>query len=207
VSPLIDSLLCDLPQMKPTALVEGALRYRTFEEMAKVTLKRATTGPVSPAKKKHEGKTVRSIQRLPSMPSKNCQWISEEYMRWLPKYFPTAIRIRSSESRDLIEFFLFGFSKPLLVLKYVHGTFDEDRQKFHVVGGLLSHNADTGWLEFRQTSHKKFTLAAIHEFVPSLPWRLYVLTQAPVHKFVMKAFGRHLMRVSTAEMLRNAPVP
>ena len=52
------------------------------------------------------------------------------------------------------------------MLKYVHGQFDEDRQKFHIVGGLLSHNVDTGWLEFRQTSQKKFTLAAIHEFVP-----------------------------------------
>ncbi len=193
VSPLVDSLLCDLPQIKPVALIQPLLRYLTFEAMAQEALFRSD-GAIPPAKKKRRvDKTVRSIQRLPSVPMVNCQWIAEEYMRWLPVFLPSLMRITSTANRETIEFFMILVPRPLLVLKYVHGQFDDDRQKFHIVGGLLSHNADTGWLEFRQTSHKKFTLAAIHDFVPSLPWPLYVITQAPLHKFVMKAFGRHLL--------------
>ncbi len=193
VSPLVDSLLCDLPQMKPVALIQSLLRYLTFEQMATEALKRSEGTVPAPKKKRRVDRTVRSIQRLPSIPMVNCQWIAEEYMRWLPIFFPSLMRITSTANRETIEFFMLFIPKPLLVLKYVHGQFDDDRQKFHIVGGLLSHNADTGWLEFRQTSHKKFTLAAIHEFKPSLPWPLYVISQAPLHKFVMKAFGRHLL--------------
>ncbi len=39
-------------------------------------------------------------------------------------------------------------------------------------------------------------LAAIHGFVPALPWLVYRLTQAPVHAFVMHCFGRYLARTN-----------
>ena len=35
-------------------------------------------------------------------------------------------------------------------------------------------------------------LAAIHDFVPRLPWYVYKYTQAQVHLFVMRGFARHL---------------
>ena len=38
-------------------------------------------------------------------------------------------------------------------------------------------------------------IAAIHDYKPKLPWYFYVLTQARVHLWVMKAFGRHLAKV------------
>ena len=88
------------------------------------------------------------------------------------------------------------WSRPLLELQFVPGRFDSDRQKFHIVGGLLSRTKDTGWLEFRQVQERAYTLTAIHEFVPSLPWFVYVATQAPVHAWVMHAFGRHLSRAT-----------
>jgi len=78
------------------------------------------------------------------------------------------------------------------VLQYVDDKAMADRRKFHIVGGVLSRTTDTGWLEFRQVQHRQYTLAAIHEFVPSLPWLLYLVTQAPLHAWVMARFGRHL---------------
>ena|SRR5690606_12295380 len=71
-----------------------------------------------------------------------------------------------------------------------------DRHLFFITGGLLCQRKDLGWLEFRQINQKKWTISAIHEFVPTLPWWLYRLTQAPLHSFVMKQFGKHLARLS-----------
>jgi hypothetical protein len=85
---------------------------------------------------------------------------------------------------------------PLLVLELIDQGADRSRDKFHIVDGLLTRTTDTGWLEFRQIAGRRYTLAAIHEFVPSLPWLVYVFTQAPVHAQVMRSFGRHLARLN-----------
>ena len=81
---------------------------------------------------------------------------------------------------------------PLLVLELINEASDSARDKFHIVGGLLSKTTTTGWLEFRQVSHRRHTLSAIHGFEPALPWLIYRLTQAPVHALVMFFFGRYL---------------
>ncbi len=199
VSPLIDSLLCDLPASKPVAAVGSRIRFTTFKIMTEETLRRGApasgmpTGSVSVRpRKKRNLRTVRSIQRLPSVPNHDCHWISTEYMNWLPVGLASLVRVDSDARTGRVEFRLRGVPWALLVLQYVQGEFDEDRKKFHIVGGLLSKTRDTGWLEFRQVENRRYTLAAIHEFVPSLPWPIYLLTQAPLHEWVMKRFGEHL---------------
>jgi hypothetical protein len=94
---------------------------------------------------------------------------------------------------------------PLLVLEFIDQGADRARDKFHIVGGLLTKTTNTGWFEFRQVAHRRYTLAAIHEFVPALPWLIYILTQAPVHARVMRSFGRHLMRLNAGG--DDRPVP
>jgi uncharacterized protein YbjT (DUF2867 family) len=192
VSPLIDSLLCDLPQLDPGPDIAPLIKYPKFSMMIEETLKRDIGSPAARPKRKttHEH-SVRSIQRLPSVP-KDCHWIANEYMKWLPNFFPAFLTVRSDYENNRIEFRFTFLPKPLLVLEFVKESFDIDREKFHIVGGLLSKTTNTGWLEFRQVEHRKYLLASIHEFVPSLPWFVYILTQAPLHKLVMKAFGRHL---------------
>ena len=70
----------------------------------------------------------------------------------------------------------------------------DDRQLFYVTGGALARVVDgtRPRLEFRSVLDGKFVLAAIHDFVPRLPWFIYVMTQALVHLLVMRRFGRHL---------------
>jgi hypothetical protein len=142
-------------------------------------------------------RTVRSIQRLPSLPARNCRWIAMEYMRWLPGAFIRLIDVRVDEGSGRIEFRIRGLPWSLLVLKLVPepaegGEFGGDRMKFHIVGGVLTRTTDTGWLEFRQVEKRRYTLASIHEFVPRLPWFIYLLTQAPLHAWTMRRFGDHL---------------
>jgi hypothetical protein len=93
-----------------------------------------------------------------------------------------------------VEFLAAPLRAPLLVLEYIDDPLDPERTKLHIVGGLLTRTTTTGWLEFRQIDRKRHTLAAVQGFVPALPWPLYRVTQAPVHRAVMEAFGRHLAR-------------
>jgi len=199
VSPLIDSLLCDLPQLKPSSEIAPLIRYPRFEDMIEETLKRDIKVSSQRPKRRiiHED-SVRSIQRLPSV-VEDCHWIAIEYMKWLPTFLPAILKVKTSPENPQIDFYLSFLKKPLLVLKYVRETTGIRREKFHIVGGLLTKTTHTGWLEFRQIDHKKYTLVAIHEFVPRLPWMIYLATQAPLHRLAMFLFGKHLAQVSGHE--------
>jgi uncharacterized protein YbjT (DUF2867 family) len=191
VSPLIDSLLCDLPQMKPSDQIAPLIRYHRFETMLLETMKREPGAQPRLRRRVNRADSVRSVQRLPAVPQ-NCDWIAGEYLRWLPSIFRTVVTVRTLAGADRVGFFLTGMASPLLVLESAREAQGLSRAKFNIVGGLLTKTSDTGWLEFRQIDDKRYTLASIHEFVPRLPWPVYVCTQAPLHRLVMFLFGKHL---------------
>jgi len=210
VSPLIDSLQCDLPQVQPRPEVARYVRYTTFASMLAETLRRCRVDtrasehvhanePRPRARtrvKTRAAKTVRSVQRLPSLPEHDARFVSDEYMRWLPRFFRWLIRVEREVGTARITFSLALLRKPLLVLEFIDLGPSRARDKFHIVGGLLSKTTTTGWLEFRQVASKRYTLAAVQEFVPSLPWIIYILTQAPLHAWVMRRFGKHLAEIA-----------
>ena len=198
ISPLIDSLQCDLPQLEPAPEIKPFIRYPTYASMVTETLKRSegNTRRASAKCARDEHSTVRSVQRLPPMPDEDAQFISNAYMDWLPQFFRAIIRVgRVDGTPPRVTFSLAFLKRPLLVLEFIDQGADRARDKFHIVGGILSKTTTTGWLEFRQVAQRRYTLAAIHGFVPALPWILYIFSQAPVHALVMHAFGRHLMRL------------
>jgi uncharacterized protein YbjT (DUF2867 family) len=205
VSPLIDSLLCDLPQGPPAPQVAALIRYPTFRAMLGEALARPAPPPRPAAPPASGAPTVRSIQRLPPLPGRDAAWIGEEYMRWLPRFLRGLLRVRTEGAR--VEFVTPLLRAPLLVLELIPPASDSERVKFHLVGGLLTRTTTTGWLEFRQVDRKQYTLAAIHEFVPALPWLLYRVSQAVVHLWVMEAFGRHLARDRGPELDLSARPP
>ena len=205
ISPLIDSLQCDLPQLQPRPEIARFIRFPTYASMVAETLQRFEPGPQRASRKRprDEHSTVRSIQRLPPMPDNDAHFISNAYMDWLPHLFRAVIRVgRVEGTPPRITFSLAFVKRPLLVLEFIDQGADRARDKFHIVGGLLSKTTTTGWLEFRQVARRRYTLAAIHGFVPALPWIFYIFSQAPVHAWVMHAFGRHLTRLK----LQIAPV-
>ena len=217
ISPLIDSLQCDLPQLNPVPEIARLIEHRTFASMLAETLRRTSGSVSSPApssKPMEQLTTVRSIQRLPSLLEHDARFISNEYMSWLPQFFRAIIGVTRTPNSPLITFSLVFFARPLLVLELIDQGKDHARNKFHIVGGILTKTTTTGWLEFRQVAHRRYTLAAIHGFVPSLPWLIYIWSQAPVHALVMKAFGRHLARLARSgdsaqgdELRRAQPQP
>ncbi len=135
---------------------------------------------------------VRSIQRLHHPPGKTAEWVAEEYFNWLPHLFAFLIRVNIVENQ--CAFSVFGF-KVLVLEKSVERS-GPDRQLLYIKGGLLvSKKMGRGRLEFRDALGGTVILAAIHEFVPSLPWVIYRYTQALIHVWVMERFNQHLKSI------------
>ena len=191
VSPLVDSLQCDLPAPEVPEEISDLIHYRSYADMLEnVSKEKSRKG----SRRKSSGENrVRSIQRLAENPLSE-EEISREYFHWLPESLNGLLR--AEREGDLIEFFAVGIGSPLLVLQLIEEPQNLDRAKFHIVGGLLTRTGDTGWLEFRSVAGGKYVLSSINEFEPSLPWYLYKLTQAPVHAWVMNRFSRHLATMS-----------
>lgn len=134
---------------------------------------------------------VRSIQRLHHPVGKTAEWVASEYFRWLETLFVFLIRVHVNGSRCTFSFLHKGL--PLLILEKSEERSTPDRQLLYLKGGLLvSKKTGRGRLEFREALGGTVILAAIHEFVPALPWFVYRYTQAILHVWVMRLFERHL---------------
>ncbi|MBC7712454.1 MAG: NAD(P)H-binding protein [Rhizobacter sp.] len=139
---------------------------------------------------KNVTRSARSVQRLLLPPGKDALWVAEEYFKWLPRFFSFIIKTKITGN-----FCYFYFIHPKIVLLILEKNIDisrPDRQLLYVRGGLLSGKQERARLEFREVMNKKYIIAGIHDFRPSLPWYIYRYTQALVHLFVMKSFGIHL---------------
>jgi hypothetical protein len=51
-------------------------------------------------------------------------------------------------------------------------------------------------MEFHDILDGRYTIVAIHDFAPALPWNFYQATQATAHGFVMRAFQRHMATIA-----------
>ncbi len=140
---------------------------------------------------------VRSIQRLHHPSGVDAEWVAAEYLRWLPLQFGTLIRV--TVERNHCVFSLLSRRIRLLELEKSVERSTPDRVLLYIRGGLLaSPKMKRGRLEFREALGGTVILAAIHEYIPALPWGIYRFTQALVHLWVMKRFDRHLGMVDAA---------
>lgn len=146
-------------------------------------------------RKIRKSRAVRSVQRLPLPQGKDATWVAVEYARWLPQFLRPFIRVDVDGDHSM----RFGLSFPrltLLELTFAPNRSTPDRQLYYITGGMLLRKSDLrGRLEFREVLDRSWVIAAIHDFTPLLPWWIYNLSQALVHLWVMRAFGRHLDRV------------
>jgi hypothetical protein len=74
---------------------------------------------------------------------------------------------------------------------------------YFITGGSLASflGGRTARLEFRDLLAGRYSMVAIHDFDPSLPWYFYRFTQAVIHGLVMKGFQGHM------EQLADGPPP
>lgn len=190
VYPLVASLEHEMVA-RPSFLFEPPHPGHTYADLLKnvriVTTTRKRTKPFVVQRK-----TVRSVQRLPLAPNRNAEWVKDQYIRWLPKFLSPLIKVGVTGTN--VQFAIFMSRVVLLDLDLNNERSSPDRQLLYITGGLLASEGSKGRLEFRVVLRRKFVLAAIHEFRPSLPWYFYRYSQAVVHLWVMKNFGRYLSK-------------
>jgi uncharacterized protein YbjT (DUF2867 family) len=194
VGPLVESLAHEM--------VAGDRRLQAMADVpgldarAALALALAPAPPVAPKAYRPNApgaaRRVRSVQRMRLPPGRDAAWAAEEYVRWLPTFFRGLLRVEVDAAR-VCRFRLVGVG-VVLELTPAPARSTPDRQLFYVTGGLLARPTKRARFELRQVLDGTVLLAAIHDFEPRLPWPIYTLTQAPFHKHVMLAFGRHLAR-------------
>jgi uncharacterized protein YbjT (DUF2867 family) len=196
VSPLVESLRHTVT-VEPNPLLENLeISYLSIEEMVKQALERSQdiyTLPSFDPNQHVEKNTVRSYQRLPNPRKIPAHRVAKLYQRWLPNRLKYLVNAKLNGPH--VSFYLFFMRKPILTLSLVEDRSDHQRQLFYITAGALVKRKDYGWLEFRKVLNGRYIIAAIHEFVPTLPWLVYLNTQAVVHLWVMKRFGRYLKNV------------
>ncbi|KIG12180.1 putative nucleoside-diphosphate-sugar epimerase [Enhygromyxa salina] len=152
--------------------------------------------PVVRRRSRRRSALVRAVHRMHVAPGRDAVWVAREYMTWLPRTLGPILRVEIVGDRT--RFYARPIATPLLELTLSPERSTPDRQLLYVTGGLLADlNASTRpRLEFRMLDGGTTVLAAVHDFAPSLPWPIYLTTQALVHDWVMHRFCRHLEAAS-----------
>jgi uncharacterized protein YbjT (DUF2867 family) len=149
---------------------------------------------------------VRSVQRLALPPGYDAHAVAEAYLRWLPRHLRglLSVEVTRAEAVEgpppvLVRIRVRPLRRPLLELRFAPERSTADRPLFYVTGGLLApRDPSRGRLEFREVGDGHTVLAALHDFVPRLPFAIYVATQGLIHHLVMAAFGRYLRALAAA---------
>lgn len=193
VYPLVESLKHTLTVDKKLEFNIGEIDYLSYRESVAIAIDPSISLPPLPKFKKLQlvENTVRSIQRLPNTRHHSALWIANRYKVWLPFFFKFIIKAKENKNGD-IGFHILNSNNPMLQLTWMPDRSDIKRQLFYITGGWLVKRYDIGWLEFREVMGGKYMISAIHEFVPRLPWYVYVNTQARAHLFVMNNFKKYL---------------
>ncbi|SMF53519.1 NAD-dependent epimerase/dehydratase family protein [Pseudobacteriovorax antillogorgiicola] len=141
--------------------------------------------------RKQSGRQVRSIQRLSLPKGWTADDVAHEYLNWLPRAMRYIISVRVED--NCAYFYINHTRIDLLKLQYSAERSEPTRSLFYIKGGILAHKQkQRGRLEFRQLPHEDSILAAIHDYVPALPWMVYRFSQAIIHGLVMRQFTKHL---------------
>lgn len=139
---------------------------------------------------------VRSIQRMPLPAYWSAKDLADEYAVWLSRRFRGLIQATTHDD-GVIRFRVLRTSLTLLELSpSSHSRGNPRRIAFHITGGMLSRRVEPlGRLEFRTFPELGSMIASIHDFAPTLPWWIYVFSQARIHLQVMRSFARHLAKL------------
>mgnify|MGYP001296360952 FL=1 len=200
VSPLIESLKHTMT-LNIENKIELEIDYISVENSVEKALNTKNKIPENPefVKVKTEKNTVRSVQRIANPSKRTAKFVARIYPIWLTKTFASLVNANFDGKYVKFSF----FKIVLLELKVIKSRSNDKRQLFFITGGVLVRRNDLGWLEFRSVLNNEYLIAAIHEYVPKLPWTVYKFTQAKVHLIVMKQFEKFLFKIPNQYSKRN----
>ncbi len=203
VKPLIESLKHPMVAKNRRLQKEMKLPGMHFADAVKLAIsgkepRNKIKPPVTAERSINKVVSVRSVQRLPLPPGKDADWVALYYSRWIPKLFPAAIvRVKLDQFGC---YFYFRFSRrSLLDLTFSHARSSKDRPLYYITGGLLARLNQLphrGRLEFREVLNNRYVLVAIHDYVPTIPWYIYNVSQALLHIWVMGRYRKYLEKLA-----------
>jgi len=201
VLPLVESLKHEMVVERGLELQRAAgFELATFDALMKATIRaEADTAKIATsvprAKASPSLPSVVSLQRFTKPKTMSAREVANTYFSWLPSAMRPLIRVTPLAVHGA-SFWLAIWPRPLLELTLDQAASDETRTVYRISGGDLAsaHAKDAGTLEFRSVLGGELATALVSGFVPRLPWLIYKFSQAVVHLWVMRAFGRHLAR-------------
>ena len=140
---------------------------------------------------------VRSIQRFTLPENGHAAWLAENFFRWLTEFVKPFISVQTASDGSCSFYVRFPRVK-LLTLTFKPELSSLHRRMYFITGGVLLKPVigRKARLEFRDVLNDRFTIGAIHDYAPRLPWYFYISTQAMVHSFVMRTFQEHLRKTT-----------
>jgi hypothetical protein len=144
-----------------------------------------------------EQSLVRSIQRVLLPPGQDAAWVAGNYFRWLGECCWPLVRSRV-DARDNVEVWTRILPVKLLALTHEPTASTAERQIYAISGGLLARLQAPGRprFEFQTLLGGRYTMTAIHDYAPALPWYVYIVTQAVGHILVMRRYQARLARLA-----------
>ncbi|MBK1649979.1 NAD(P)H-binding protein [Rhabdochromatium marinum] len=177
---------------------------------------RASWQPADQAQLRAQSR-VRSIQRILTPPGLDAAWVAGNYFRWLGRccFGLVKTQVDAAGHWTVNPRWL---PITLLRLEYQPTHSDSHRRVYHISGGWLARTPEpepkprseleampaseprpaVARFEFQTLLDGRYTMAAIHDYAPALPWWLYRFTQAPLHLWVMRRYQERLARLLSA---------
>lgn len=146
-----------------------------------------------------QNQRVRSIQRMLLPEGRNAEWLADHYFSWLGNLLRPFIQTkRDRDGSWTVRLKPLGITLLHLPFKPDHSS--PGRRMYMISGGALAQylGGRKGRMEFRDLLHGRYSMVAIHDFTPSLPWSFYRFTQAIVHGLVMKGFQMHMQHLANS---------
>ncbi|MDG0842937.1 NAD(P)H-binding protein [Staphylococcus equorum] len=193
--PLMDSLVHDMNRNKTKTVEDISIGKVNYEESVEKALEeeKNTTSKKGKSKKQPlKIKDVRAITRIDIPREYTISDIESVYANFLKRFTFNVIEGEINDNYFGIKIpFL---NKMLFLLEKDHDASDDNRILYRIIGGDFSYSNSGGnaSLEFRRILDTDKGLVALQEYQPTLPWLVYKLTQAKLHKSVMNLFANKM---------------
>ncbi|QIH75280.1 NAD-dependent epimerase/dehydratase family protein [Macrococcoides canis] len=129
---------------------------------------------------------VRSIQRTLMPSSWTVAEVSHHYFNWLNDMAFNIINVKHKDNAYTIN----AAGKNVLTLTEDEEKSDINRIVYKITDGSFYKDTpeSRARMEFRRLKNSDTLIIALHDYEPTIPWLVYILTQLPIHHLSMKIF-------------------
>lgn len=202
VYPLMDSLIHDMTRSQKHTVNDISIGKINYEESVERALKeeeKQKSNKITNSKKQFQIKDVRAITRIKVPHDYTINHVANEYSDFLRRF--TFNFVKSEINHNYFKIKIPLLNKLLLLLKKDHEASNTNRVLYRIIGGDFAYSTNGGkaTLEFRRILDSDKALIALQEYQPTLPWFVYTLTQAKIHKSVMNIFARKMNTLAKSD--------